>query len=615
MGFLRAGLEAEAYDREYTNRELIARLGGYFRPWLGRFGVIVLLVTLFSLAQTAAPLLAAQGIELMTGSAGVLGIEPSAIVLLSGALLVLGVLTWGFNWARRLLTTMLIGDIVLALRLDGFTAAMNHDLSFYDKYQSGRIVSRITSDSDEFGRVAVLVTDVFSQLLLSVMLFIVLLTIEWRLALLVLCLAPIAFFVSNLFRGIARRITRQSQRVVANVNVSIQDAVTGINVAKNFRREQGIYEEFQEVNNQSYAINTWRGIVLATVFPTLTFFSSVGTGVLLYAGGYSVSQSIITMGAWYLFINSLDRFWFPMLQLSAFWSQFQAGLSATERIFALIDATPVVNQTDNRPVEKLRGEIEFRNVSFRYSEKEQVLPDFSLHIRAGESVALVWHTGAGKSSIAKLVTRFYEFQGGELLIDGQDIRSLDLKSYRRHLGIVSQSPFLFSGTVTDNIRYAKPELTDAQVETVARQIAGGDWLETLPDGLQTDVGERGARLSMGQRQLVVLARMLAHNPAIFVLDEATASVDPFTEAQIQQTLDMLFHNRTSIVIAHRLSTVRAADRILVLSKGAIIEEGSHEQLMAQGGHYAELYNTYFRHQSLEFINTPPETRRMVLGTV
>jgi len=513
MGLLRAGLEAEAYDREYTNRELMARLGGYFRPWLGRFGIIVLLVTLFSLAQTGAPILAAQGIELMTGG-GLLQTQSAAILLLAGALLVLGVLTWGFNWARRLLTTMLIGDIVLALRLDGFTAAMNHDLSFYDEYQSGRIVSRITSDSDEFGRVSVLITDVFSQLLLSLMLFVVLLTIEWRLALLVLALAPVAFIVANLFRGIARRITRQSQRVVAEVNVSIQDAVTGIHVAKNFRREQGIYEEFQQVNNQSYSINTWRGIVLATVFPTLTFFSSVGTGVLLYAGGYSVSQSIISMGSWYLFINSLDRFWFPMLQLSAFWSQFQAGLSATERIFALIDAAPVVRQTDNRPLERLRGEIEFVNVSFRYSEKEQVLPDFSLHIRPGESVALVGHTGAGKSSIAKLVSRFYEFQAGQLLIDGQDIRSLDLKSYRRHLGIVSQTPFLFAGTVADNIRYAKPSLTDGEVEKVARQIAHGEWLETLPDGLHSDVGERGARLSMGQRQLVVLARMLAHDPAI-----------------------------------------------------------------------------------------------------
>jgi ATP-binding cassette subfamily B protein len=216
-------------------------------------------------------------------------------------------------------------------------------------------------------------------------------------------------------------------------------------------------------------------------------------------------------------------------------------------------------------------------------------------------VAVVGHTGAGKSSLIKLVTRFYEFQAGRLLIDGADIRSFDLRDYRRQLGIVSQTPFLFSGTVADNIRYATPQLDDSAVEQISRQIGGGEWLETLPDGLQTDVGERGARLSMGQRQLVVLTRMLAQNPAIFILDEATASVDPFTESQIQIALQLILKQRTSIVIAHRLSTVRAANRILVLRRGRIIEEGSHTDLMARGGHYADLYQTYFRHQSLEYM--------------
>jgi ATP-binding cassette subfamily B protein len=580
---------------------LISRLASYFRPWGKRFTIIAICVSLFSLAQAGVPILAARGVEYLANAQQRIVPADYAIYILISVLIILGVAVWGINWVRRLLTSMLIGDVVLALRKDAFRAAMDHDLSFYDKYQSGRIVSRITSDSDELGRVAVLVTDVFSQLLLSVVLFIVLLTIEWRLALLVLAITPIALLVANLFRNVARRITQQSQRVIAEVNVSIQDAVTGINVAKNFRREQGIYDEFLDVNNQSYRIQTSRGVVLALVFPTLQFFSGLASGTLLYVGGYSVSLALITVGSWYLFMNSLDRFWFPMIQLSAFWSQFQAGLSATERIFALIDADPVVVQTAEERIEKLRGEIEFVEVSFRYSEKERVLNHFSLHIQPGESIALVGHTGAGKSSIAKLVTRFYEFQEGQLLIDGRDIRTLDLKDYRRQLGIVSQEPFLFAGTVADNIRYANAGMTDNEVEIVARQIANGEWLETMPDGLQTDVGERGSRLSLGQRQLVVLARMLAQDPAIFILDEATASIDPFTESQIQRTLDLLFSSRTSIVIAHRLSTVKAADRIIVLRQGDIIEQGSHDQLMAAGGHYSELYNTYFRHQSMDYI--------------
>jgi ATP-binding cassette subfamily B protein len=224
-----------------------------------------------------------------------------------------------------------------------------------------------------------------------------------------------------------------------------------------------------------------------------------------------------------------------------------------------------------------------------------------LRIRAGETLALVGHTGAGKSSIGKLIARFYEFQAGRITVDGVDIRALDLSAYRARLGVVTQTPFLFDGTVRENIRYGKAGASDAEVERAAYQIGNGDWLKSLSNGLDTEVGERGSSLSMGQRQLVALARVMLQNPAIFILDEATASVDPLTEAIIQEGLDAIMKDRTSIVIAHRLSTIRHADRIIVLKKGQIIEQGNHEQLLAQGGHYAELYNTYFRHQSLEYI--------------
>jgi ABC-type multidrug transport system fused ATPase/permease subunit len=229
-----------------------------------------------------------------------------------------------------------------------------------------------------------------------------------------------------------------------------------------------------------------------------------------------------------------------------------------------------------------------------------VLANFSLRIAPGETVAIVGHTGAGKTSIARLVSRFYEFQGGQLLIDGRDIRTFDLHDYHRHLGIVPQIPFLFSGTVTDNIRYARPDASDEEVEQVARNIGNGDWLEALPEGVHTLVGEAGRSLSLGQRQLVALARVLLQNPSIIILDEATASVDPLTEAQIQEGLDFVLQQRTAILIAHRLSTIRRADRIIVLDSGKIVEEGNHASLMRQGGHYARLYNTYFRHQSPDY---------------
>jgi ATP-binding cassette subfamily B protein len=423
---------------------------------------------------------------------------------------------------------------------------------------------------------------------------------EWRLALLLFIFLPIVFWVAISFRNLARKVTRRGFRAMGNVNAAIKETVSGISVAKNFRQEAEIYREFDESNQQSYETNIRRGFVLAAIFPALNAINGVGTAVLVYVGGFQAAAAVVTAGAWYLFLLSLDRFWFPVLNLSAFWSQIQSGLSAAERVFALIDAESSVKQVADNPVPKLEGDIRFENVWFRYTVQEQVLQDFNLHIPPGENLALVGHTGSGKSSLARLVARFYEFQDGSLRIDGIDIRSISLAEYRKQLGIVSQMPFLFSGTISENIKYAAQDTTDAEIIQLARRIGDGEWLETLPDGLDTEVGERGGRLSMGQRQLVALLRVLVQRPAIFILDEATASIDPFTEWQIQQALDLILKETTSIMIAHRLSTIKAAGRILVLDHGAVIEEGNHDALMASGGHYAELYNTYFRHQSLDY---------------
>lgn len=592
MGFILNGLESEAYDRTYNDSDLLRRIADYFRPHTAKMAVVAVAITLNSTAGMGGPILISEAIDLVQ-------INPTLafILFMAGGVLLLGATAWGFNFIQQMFLARVVGDVVLKLREDVFQATIGHDLSFFDEHPSGKIVSRVTSDTQDFAEVVTLSTNLLSQILLVVLLSLWLLSINVWLTLLLIAFAPVAAGLALSFRRIARRVTLDARRVTATINAQIQESISGIMVAKSFRQEAAIYKTFTDNNRLGYRVGIRRGLTLNSIFPIVGASSGLGVGALIYFGGLAVRNDWVTPGEWYLFMQSVGFFWFPLLGIASFWSQFQDGLSAAERVFALIDAEPKVVQLSAEPVGKLEGKIEFRQMHFSYTDTEVVLPDFSLTIAPRETIALVGHTGAGKSSIIKLVTRFYEFQGGDLLIDGRDIRSLDLNQYRQQIGLVSQTPFLFSGTVGENIRYGCPGATLAGARWAAEQISGGDWLAVLPNGLDTDVGERGANLSLGQRQLVALARVLLKDPAIFILDEATASVDPFTEAQIQEGLDVVMRDRTGIVIAHRLSTIKNADRIIVMDHGRIIEEGSHTSLLAQGGHYAELYQTYFRHQS------------------
>ena len=595
MGFLGA-IGADKYDRQYTDGYLLKRFGQYLKPYRLEMTGIVGLVLLYAAMGAIISITIANAVGAIQSPNGTDRVWTFVI-----GLFVIALVDYGLYWGRRMLIARVIGSVVSSLRKDAYRAALDRDLAFYDENKSGKVVSRITNDTQELSQVLIITSDIISQLGEFLILLVVLLNYDWRLTLVNLIMTPIVVGTMVVFRSLARKATRQGSRAMALVNDNIQESVTGISVAKNFRREAMIYDEFKDVNEQSYTINLRRGFVLATVFPTQNFLAGFAIATIVYIGASFVLRGTITPSAWFLFVQSQDRFWFPFINLSAFWSQLQGGLSAMERIFALVDAENTVNQVDDQSAPTLTGKIEFDHVTFKYQTGDPVLDDFNLTIQPGEGVAFVGHTGAGKSTIARLIARFYEFQEGQIRIDGRDIRSFELDSYRSQLGIVPQTPFLFNGSVLENIRYARPSATNDEINEIAHSIGGGEWLETLPDGLNSQVGERGARLSMGQRQLVSLLRVLVQKPAIFILDEATASIDPFTEMQIQEALDLILKQSTSILIAHRLSTVRSADRIIVLKQGHIIEQGDHEHLMQSGGHYSELYNTYFRHQSLSYV--------------
>jgi len=612
------GLGSEEYDRIYRDRDLVRRIVSYFVDHKLQMSVVIIFLTLTSFVNSLSPLLSREAINELESTR-----DWSYLLLLILLTFTLNGFGWIFNYFRQRNSSLVIGDVVLKLRQDVNAAVLNHDLSFYDKYPTGKIVSRINTDSQDFGQTAELSMQLISSFLIVFVVLGVLLTINIPLTITVLGMVPFIFIIALAFRKVARKRTLEGQRALATVNSFVQETVSGISIAKTFRQEQKLYNKFNGVNEQSYRANLRRAYVFNFVFPALSIVQGIALVLIMWIGGEGALGGQLKAGDFYLFLQSLWLFFFPLLSIASFWPSFQAGLAASERIFALVDTPPTVLQDEDLVLEKIRGKIEFMNLGFSYvvsadvldRGKQDILPEiarakvfsnFSLKINSGESLAIVGHTGAGKSSLAKLLARFYEFQDGDITIDGISIRNFNLKFYRKHIGIIPQTPFLWADTLENNIKYSKPSATKEEVLWALEQAGGADWVDDLPNGLETNIRERGTLLSMGQRQLVVFARTLLENPSILILDEATASVDPFTETRIQEALEKTIKGRTSIIIAHRLWTVRHVDRIIVLDHGKIVEEGNHDELIQLKGHYAKLYDTYFRHQSLEYIEKAKE---------
>jgi ABC-type multidrug transport system fused ATPase/permease subunit len=598
------GLDEEEYDRKYSNRELWQRITQYFSVHKEKMVIVIFFISISSIMNGLIPYLTSTIINSLLDQ-GTVG----SLIITLAVILGLNLSTFFINYVVQLYSAKVIHAVVVDLRLAVTENILLQDLSFFDKYPTGKIVSRVNSDSFHLGEAASIFMQSLSSILALVVVFIPLLFIDLRLTGIFSVMIPAVFLFTMSFRKIARKKTLLGQRSLATVNAFVQESMAGIQIAKTFRQERKLYDKFNEINSVSYKVNISRALFMNLIFPGLNFIQGIMLTVIFYIGGLDIisQTSGLNPADLFLFLQSQRALFFPLFMIAAFWPQFQTGMAAAERIFALIDSQPLVIQTGDVQPSQFEGQIDIEELMFHYTEDRNIFNGFDLSISPGESIAIVGHTGAGKSSLARILLRFYEFQSGTIKIDGHDIRSLNLGHYRKHIGIIPQTPFLWADTLENNVRYGVPEASTEQVEWALEQAGGKEWVKILPQGLQTNIRERGKLLSMGQRQLVVFARVLLQNPSILILDEATASVDPFTETRIQEATQTLMENRTSIVIAHRLHTVRHVDRIIVLDHGKIVEQGNHEELMDQNGYYSTLYNTYFKHQSYEYIEEKVRT--------
>ncbi len=638
------GPEEDFVGKVYDAR-LMRRLLTYLRPYKLQTAISATCILLRSFTDVAGPLLVKVAVDTYmtphapaTWASRHLSPEPmTGITELALLYLASLSISFGLDFVQTYLMQWTGQKIMFDLRREIFRHIQLQDVGFFDKNPVGRLVTRVTSDVDALNEMFTSgVLEIFGNVIMLLFIVAIMLQMNWPVALLTLSVIPLILLATSIFRRAVRNSYRAQRAATAKINAFTQEYVSGMSVVQLFNREKRAYADFSAVNMENKV--AWADAIFAYAlyYPVVEFLSSFAIALVLWRGGLAILHNLpyaegaapgifgsVTLGVLIAFIQYAQRFFRPIMELSDKYNILQAAMAAAERVFKLLDQTPHIVSPERVEAPSAKGaaygSIEFRNVWFTYqtltdeqarglaslgadslpstlSDVEWILRGVSFTIQANETAAIVGHTGAGKTTITGLMMRFYDIQAGEILVDGVDVRRQDLNSLRRRFGVVLQDPFLFSGTIGDNIRLGTKSITDARIEKAAEEVNVGEFIRSLPLGFAEPVRERGAGLSTGQKQLISFARALAHDPGILILDEATSSVDTDTEHKVRLALTRMITGRTSVLIAHRLSTIQSADTILVMHKGQLREQGTHQQLLAQHGLYFKLYQLQYQDQ-------------------
>jgi ATP-binding cassette subfamily B multidrug efflux pump len=608
--------EEEILGKAYDSR-LMRRLLQYLRPYKGVVALAFIAIVLYGMLQAVPPYLlklevdryldptshrhVPQFLSSFLSHNPLTGILQIALILLLPSVLLSFIFEFGQDFAMQLIGQKVMYD----LRNQIFSHLQRLQLSYYDRNPVGRLVTRVTTDVDVLNDLfSSGVVAIFGDFFTLLSILVVMLDLSWKLALLTFAVLPFIILATMAFRKAVRDSYRRIRIAIARINAYLQEHLTGMATLQLFNHEERSFEEFEEIN-RTY-MSAYKDSIMAygLFYPTVEFLGLAAIAVIIYKGGLMSLRHTVTIGTAMAFIQYSQRFFRPIQDLSDKYNILQAAMASSERIFRVLD-TPVTIQDppDAVPLETVEGRVEFRNVSFAYQPPQLVTENVSITIEPGETVAVVGHTGAGKTTLTNLLLRFYDVSDGCVLLDGVDVRRLRLCDLRKNFGIVLQDPFLFSGTIKSNIRMGSGWITDEDVREAARNVNLLGFIESLPDGFDEPVRERGVTLSMGQKQLLSFARALAHDPKILILDEATSSVDPETEYLIRDALRRLLRGRTSLVIAHRLSTIQNASKIIVMHRGRVREMGTHRELMEKRGIYFKLYQLQYKDQELATVRT------------